>query len=201
VTLPNGEKHPIHWLEDTITNFYRDFIEDGKHFYETQLIVRFVPEGTSTRDVRAAFAQWKPARINSMAKGKYFYIVFSSVLDCATAFEFAQSEGFSLKGLHQKRPLMGETAFANERPLFVKDVTVASCACQRCLGMDLLFKGLMIFRVWNEVCPRVAELIEDVKAQSGAFSPSLQSLIDTLLCAVTGFHRKSCSYGNCTDCG
>jgi uncharacterized protein (DUF2237 family) len=70
--------------------------------------------------------------------------------------------------------------------------------------MVLQFKGMMMFRYWEKVCVRVAELLEDVKGQSAPFAPSLESLLDVLLCPrdpTTGFFNKACCYGECEGCG
>ena len=100
---------------------------------------------------------------------------------------------------------MGYTAFANERPKFVKDVTSYSCVCSRCQGMVLLFKGLFSFPHWEVVCPPVhVELVQDVLNQSTPFSPSLDTLMDVVLCSrneSTGFFQKKCCYGECKACG
>ena len=141
--------HPVHWLENTIENFHHAFIEEGTHYYPTQLKVRGAPAGTTAASVRKAFEQWKPSRVNPLAQGKYFYVVFSSKSECAAALLASRAHGFALSASIVQRPLMGITAFTNERPAFVKDVTAVSCACHRCYGMTLMFKGLMQFRHWD----------------------------------------------------
>ena len=130
VCMENGEQHPVHYLEDTVPNFYQAFLKSGRtfdplapntptfavggHFYATQLLVRKVPEGTTSGSVRAAFAQWRPARVNAMAQGTFFYVVFSSAAECQIALLAASSHNFSLAPAKSTlRPLMGSTAFAN----------------------------------------------------------------------------------------
>ena len=99
---------------------------------------------------------------------------------------------------------MGITAFTIERPSFVKDVTEVACVCQRCLGMKLIFQGFLSFNHWDEVCPEIAEIIMDVRQIAGEFSPNVDCLLQFLMCANdpnTNFHRKTCCYGSCTQCG
>ena len=70
--------------------------------------------------------------------------------------------------------------------------------------MVLMFKGMLHFRHWEHVCARMSELLEDVRSQSAPFSPSLESLLDVLLCPrdpVTDFYHKQCCYGDCQACG
>ena len=86
----------------------------------------------------------------------------------------------------------------------MKDVTAYSCVCIACQGPALLFKALVAFQHWEQCCPRVSELLEDVNNTANPFSPSLQTLADVLLCPVdseTGFHQKECCYGDCKNCG
>jgi hypothetical protein len=196
--------HPVHWLENTIDNFHLAFIEEGSHYYPTQLMVSRAPEGTTAASVRKVFEQWRPSRVNPMARGKYFYVVFSSKSECTTALLASRANGFALSAIIEQRPLMGITAFTNERPAFVKDVTAVSCACHRCYGMTLVFKGLMQFRHWGEACPVIAELVQDVRDAASPYSPSLETLQDVLLCprdSHTGMWHKVCCYGDCKDCG
>ena len=206
VPLEDGTVHPVHWLEETILNFHHHFLDAGNHYYETQLLVRNVPEGTTSVQIRQAFAEHHPARVNSKKNGKYFYVVFTSNRDLRAALEASTLQLFQreLKAEVSQRPLMGYTAFANERPSWVKDVTSYSCVCTKCQGMVLTFAGLLGFRHWGKCCPPVAEIITDIRNHSSPFSPSLDSLMEVLLCArdeVTGFFRKSCCYGDCKACG
>jgi hypothetical protein len=65
----------------------------------------------------------------------------------------------------------------------------------------LMFKGLLNFQFWEEVCP---QLLEDVRGHAAPFAPSLESLQDVLLCpreATTAFHSKQCAYSKCQACG
>ena len=205
---PDGTNHPVHWLEDTLERFHSRFISEGGelgHYYWTQLLVQNVPEGTLNTHVRSAFQQWNPYRVNPMARGKFFYVVFASAQDCTDGLRGSELNAFSLKATVTRRPKMGYTAFVNERPNYVLDVREASCVCTRCRGVGIEFKqGLMGFTYWHDVCPRIAELIEDVREEADPFSPSIDSLLDVLLCsrnAATDFHLKSCCYGECKACG
>jgi hypothetical protein len=223
VTLDDETKHPVHWLEDTIVNFYKSFLDscppscacrassfpislrrNDDHYYRTQLLLRHVPEGTAAGSVRIAFRQWRVSRVNPMHEGTYFYIVFQSEGDCTAALRAAQAPGFSLTTTATRRPLMGITAFTNERPPFVKDVTEVSCACHRCQGFAHLFRGLMSFKHWDEVCPSMSELVADIKHRAAPFTPSVHTLLEVLLCPAdpaTTFLHKKCCYGKCSDCG
>jgi hypothetical protein len=204
VVLADGQIHPVHWLEYTVAEFYKLFLDEGNHYYDTELLLRRLPDDTSAGDVRAAFQQWQPARVNPMNERKYFYVRFASVSSCTTALGFAQAPGFALKALVSRRPLMGITAFSNERPVFVQDVTTVSCVCCRCQGFILIFDGLMKFQYWDEVCPSIWELVGDIKQRALPFSPSVHTLLAELLCApdpTTTFLHKKCMYGECTDCG
>ncbi len=128
-----------------------------------------------------------------MARGKYFYVVFSSKSECTTALLASRANGFALSAIIAQRPLMGITAFTNERPAFINDVTAVSSACHRCYGMTLEFKGLMQFRHWGEACPVIVELVQDVRDAASPYSPSFETLQDVLLCprdSHTGMWHK-----------
>ena len=93
----------------------------GNHYYEKQLLVRLVPDGTTSVLLRQIFSDYSPIRVNVMNNGKYFYVVFSSERDCAAALKASATQLFqsNLNAHVTLRPLMGYTAFANERPKFV----------------------------------------------------------------------------------
>jgi hypothetical protein len=209
VPMPDGAPpHAVHWLEHTIQQFYEAFLAAGdpigSRHYETHLRVQHVPKGTTSATIRAAIQQWRPSRVNSRAKGTHFYVIFSDKSSCISALRAAQSGGFALKATVRQRPRMGITAFTIERPVYVKDVSAVTCAWQRCYGIKLLFKALISFPDWESSCPRVSELIEDVRNCSSPFAPSLDSLLDVLLCdrnCDTGFADKRCCYGDCESCG
>ena len=96
-----------------------------------------------------------------MRKGKYFYVVFSDQSEYIAALLAAQAPQFRINGGSarvSKRPLIGETAFSLQRPVYVLDVTAVSCVCSRCQGHVLMFKGLLNFQFWEEVCPEMHEL-------------------------------------------
>ena len=204
VTMPDGEEHPVHWLEETMDNFYQNFLKSGNHFYTTQLLIQHAPPGTTAKDVRQAFAQFGCTRVFAMARSTYFYMHLNDPARVAPALLAASSESFSLNAKVSQRPLIGQTAFANARPLFVKDVTTSACVCHHCHGFNLMFKAALKFKHWDDCCPQFAELVQDVKERAGLFSPSVQNLLDVLLCPrdpATDFHHKKCSYGDCKDCG
>ena len=84
------------------------------------------------------------------------------------------------------------------------DVRTTSCVCVLCHSFVLLFEGAYRFQFWEKCCPAFAELLQDLKNAAGPFSPSVTNLLDVMLCEkdpTTGFHRKSCSYGDCVQCG
>ena len=67
-----------------------------------------------------------------------------------------------------------------------------------------MFKGAVTFKHWDECCPQMAELLEDVKESAAPFSASVLNLLDVVLCGrnpTTDFHQKTCSYGDCEECG
>ena len=169
VTLQDGTEHPVHWLETKVDELYREFLAAGDHFYSTQLLVRHVPADTTSLHVRKVFSAWRPSRVNPRSEGKYFYVVFSSEKDCQAALEGAQHSTFELQATVTQRPMMGSTAFSNERPSFIKDVTATSCVCHRCRGMVLMFKGMLHFRHWEHACARASELLEDVRKPISSF--------------------------------
>jgi hypothetical protein len=220
VPLEDGTEHPIHYLEEKLADFHRAFLNSGftidptdpntpvyiqgGHFYQKQLLVRNVADGITSGQVRSAFAQWSPTHVMAMSQGTYFYVGLSSDADCDVALRAATSEGFALSGTITKRPLMGYTAFANQRPAFVKDATVASCVCGRCQDFVYMLEGAFRFKHWKECCPVFAELLDDVKLAASPFSPSVVNLLDVLLCereASTEFLLKTCCYGECDSCG
>ena len=127
----------------------------------------------------------------------YILIILSPVLyPGTTAFKTHELK----RTLVTKRPLMGQTSFTNQRPLFVKNVTAHTCVCILCYGFRHLLKALLAFQHWEESCPRIHELISDVRTAAGEFSPSETSLLDVLLCPrdeSTGHFKKDCSYGQC----
>ena len=222
VFLEDGvTEHPIHYIEDTIADVHQKFLKSGftvdpedkdapptfapeGHFYPAQILVRNAEDGTTNWSVRSAFAQWAPTSVSSRARDTYFYVTFGSAHNCETALLAASSESFSLKATISRRPRMGYTAFSNERPVFVKDATEASCVCHRCQGFVYLLEAALRFKHWHECCPQLRELLEDVRNNAKPFSPSVVSLLDVILCPrdpITDLHRKTCSYGKCNDCG
>jgi hypothetical protein len=98
VTLVDGTSHPVYWLEQTVNSFRQAFLHDGDHFYKTQLLVQSLPPGTTNLHVRQALQQWRPSRVNSMRKGKYFYVVLSDQSECIAALLAAQAPQFSING-------------------------------------------------------------------------------------------------------
>ncbi len=76
--LDGAPPHAVHWLEHTIQQFYEAFLAAGdpigSRYHETHFMVQHVPKGTTSATIRAAFQQWRPSRVNSRAKGTYFYV-------------------------------------------------------------------------------------------------------------------------------
>jgi hypothetical protein len=204
MTLDDDTTVAIQYLETSMDSFYCAFLKYGNHFYPTQLLVRHLPEGTTNACVRKAFEQWKVARVNPMKNGKYYHVSFSVEADCKVALRAGSAPGFSLAATITQRPLIGYTAFANERPVFVKDATAVTCVCQRCQAFVEIFKGAVKFSHWDECCPQFAELLEDVATAALPVAANVKSLLDVLLCSrdpATDLHRKACCYGTCGSCG
>ncbi len=115
--------------------FYHKFLNHGYHYYER----RRVPDGTTSVLLCQIFSDYSPIRVNTMNIGKYFYVVFSSERDCAAALKASATQLFqsNLNAHVTLRPLIGYTAFSNERPKlkFVEDVTLHSFVCTRLLGL------------------------------------------------------------------
>jgi hypothetical protein len=198
--------HPVHWLEDTVQNFYLHFLESGRHFYPNQLRVRGVSKDVNELHIRGAFSQWKPAKVQRHAK--YFYVTFGTPSATRTALQASSDPTFRITGEKVEvgaRPLIGFTKFCEERPCYVKRVGAASCVCERCYGMKLLFVGLLSFPHWDAICPAIAELIAAARARAGAFSPNVDNILDVLLCdrAEDGYFRDECCQGTCgkESCG
>jgi hypothetical protein len=161
----------------------------------------------SATDVRIVFAAIgvTVARVNK--RHMYFYVTLASAADASTALAYAQLPNFKIKTWDQpvveRRPLIGLTKFTSLRPFFVKDVCRATCVCNRCYKPKLMLKTLLAFKYWDIVCPAVAELIEDARNFAAPFSPSVDNLLDVILCArpAGGFCKKACCEGKCDQCG
>jgi hypothetical protein len=70
--------------------------------------------------------------------------------------------------------------------------------------MKLLLEALLSFNHWDEVCPAIAEMVDDLNQVSAPFTPTPMDLLDLLLCPrdEAGHFRHPCSRGECTQsCG
>ena len=209
--------HVVHWLEVTVAEMYYNFhssgfcisedgvvsFTQGGHYYPTQLLVRHVPEDMTSLRIRSEFSRFNPFRVNPMSKQTYFYVVFRSAQDCTDALS-AATAGLSFSATVTRRPLMGQTAFENERPCYVLDVKESSCVCVLCRCFVLMFQGFLQFLHWEDCCQPVAELVEDIRNAAHPFSPSILNILGLLLCPKnpsTDCYQKKCSYGACEQCG
>jgi len=201
----NPVLHPVHWLEETVKNFYLSFISEGQHYHKDQLRVR-CNEGVTILEVRASFRQAKTIK----KRRGYFYVTFEkpSDLDIALANALRKRNDFKIGDNIAKvspRPLLGFTKFCQVRPFFVKRVETASCVCQRCLGMKLLFTAMLRFRHWDQVCQPIEELLESAKEKALPFSATIDSVLGILLCVreENSFFSRKCCDGTCDgeSCG
>jgi hypothetical protein len=220
VVRRDGVEYPVHWLEDTIARFWRQFLDTDpvRHYFLDQLLLR--GRGCVSlqySDVFAAFEPFgavkvekrRPSDSTSDRPRKYFFVKFKTPEGRDGALEAADKIGFKIRGWEgdrptcTRRPIIGVTKFTEFRPFFVKDVGVMTCVCERCAGTKLQWQKLLAFPHWEIVCPKIAMWIADAKEKAGEFSPSVDNLLDVLLCArpAGGFFQKACCEGTCPKCG
>ncbi len=56
---------------------------------------------------------------------------------------------------------------------------------------------------WENVCPQVFELVQDVRRHAGRLSPTVETLLELLMCDVdsdVGYFKKSCAFSECKTC-
>jgi hypothetical protein len=71
--------------------------------------------------------------------------------------------------------------------------------------MRLVFTALMDFDLiqWENVCPQVFELVQDVRRHAGRLSLTVETLLELLMCDVDsdfGYFKKSCAFSECKTC-
>jgi hypothetical protein len=101
------------------------------------------------------------------------------------------------------KPLIGFTIFRSRRPFWVLPVGRSTCGCITCYGMRLVFTALMDFDQWENVCPQVFELVQDVRRHAGRLSLTVETLLELLTCDVDsdfGYFKKSCAFSECKTC-
>ena len=86
----------------------------------------------------------------------------------------------------------------------VRDVQRHTCVCWKCYNFFFLFDALRRYKlVWCVVCPEVATLLEEIEERAKPLAPSWRTLLSVLFCGVdpeTGFFRRECCEGKCSDC-
>jgi hypothetical protein len=139
-------------------------------------------------------------------KQKYAYITFKSSEE---ANKFVKSAGTNGREHSVNRdgtltevtfrPLLGFNRFNQERPYYVLPVCRHTCVCQKCQSMRLLFAGLMDYE-WESVAPRVHSLLADARERAGLLSPTVDNILDVVLCQrdpATEFFKLDCCSGDC----
>jgi hypothetical protein len=139
-------------------------------------------------------------------KHKYAYIKFKTSEE---AKEFVQSAGTNGRehSLNKDgsltevtfRPLLGFNRFNQERPYYVLPVCRHTCVCQKCHSMRLLFTALLGYD-WESVAPRVHSLLADARECAGLLSPTMDNILDVVLCQrdpETDFFKLACCSGDC----
>jgi hypothetical protein len=100
------------------------------------------------------------------------------------------------------RPLFGFGVFNRRRPFYVLAVCRHTCVCVMCYGARLIFRAFIEYRFWVDVCPAMQELQDDVVRTAGNLSPTIDTLLECLLCdrdPDTDFFPKACCSGTCVD--
>jgi hypothetical protein len=208
VVTMDGVSTPVQWLEENLDVFHQQFLDSDPihHYYTNEIILRGpgAAEVTAT-DVRIVFAEFNVVRVSK--RFKYYYATFRTASDTSTALWFAQRPKFKIKSWVEpdvkQRPMLGLTKFVSVRPFNVKDVCASTCVCGRCYKPKLMCKPLFSFKHWDIVCPAVADLVRDARNFAHPFSPSIDNVLDVILCArpVGGFFKKACCQGRCDQCG
>lgn len=205
----DGKAHPVHWLESPVRVFWYEWIEDDDRFYDSELLVRGLPPGLIDEEVVEAMAPHVPTRVIVFPNKKYAYVTFADKAAAVRALDHAHSANppLEIDGARltvTRRPLIGLITFLKRRPAWVKDVCAATCLCLRCYVNKLRWGSLLAFAHWEEVCPPVAELLSEVRARALPFAPSVDKLLDVILCPRqegASFFDRACCFGTCAKCG
>jgi hypothetical protein len=217
----NGKLYPTQWLEDTVANFYQKFLQTYNLFYPDQLLVRFVPKGTTPVDItKSIMAQFGDIVKCTSGGGRGFsYTTLKSSQAAATVLhaygpdtgkpvletklKITHGEQHNAEVLLSRRAKVGITKFAELRPFFVKNVCSSTCVCVYCYQVKLLLSALLAYKHWDNVCPRISELIDTLKYNAVPFSPRPSDLLGIFLCSPDedGEYSIECCRGDCDECG
>ena len=205
----DGKMHPVHWLEDTEFNFYRAHLKAHNLYFTDQLLVRGVSKSTHTMKLRSVFTSYGEIVSIKIFK-KYAYVCFKHAESAKAAVAAAGRGGRALEVNEDRvttevtfRPLIGFRKFQQERPFYVKPVCQATCVCQTCHGMRLLFDAFMRYDRWDVASPEISELIHDIKRAAGSLSPTVELVLELLMCEAdpdSEYLKKSCCFGECKQC-
>ena len=210
VKTRDGITRAVQWLEDTEFNFYRAHLKRHDLYHKAELLIRGVSKSTTSIKLHAALNRFGEILSVKLHK-KYAHVLFKDAEAAQQAVAAAGKNGRQLDLNEDRketevtfRPLIGFTVFQRQRPFYVCCVEQATCVCQACYGMRLLFDAMLKFQHWEAACPRVLELIQDIKRHAGKFSPTVETLLELFFCELdpdTGFFKKQCAFGECKACG
>jgi len=201
-------------------DFYERFLTKENFYYEDEILLQGLgANGTCSKpSVRALLRRTgitgvKKVEVHTNKRTSHAYVQFVDGKSADAAVErfakgdiVADRDGVQgmLRATSKLRPRVGFTSFVRERPFYVKDVQRNTCLCMACYSMKLLWLALSAFPYWEEVCPEIHELLQEAKVIAGAFTPTVDNILDVVLCprdADTGFFAKDCALGNCDTCG